>query len=54
MEASTESITAYPAATSRVDRDARPAEGGRELPQLGFGRIIAIWAAAALPMGVLA
>jgi uncharacterized protein len=33
--------------------DARPA-GERVLPQLGFGRTIAVWAAAALPMGVLA
>jgi uncharacterized protein len=54
MEASTNSITTYPAPTSRVDRAARPAVGGRAVPQLGFGRIIAVWAAAALPMGLLA
>ena len=59
MEASTTSIAAPPATTgrrrsnTRVDQPARPADE-RALPQLGLGRIVAVWAAAALPMGLLA
>jgi membrane protease YdiL (CAAX protease family) len=67
MEASTNSIasrapastTHEPAsakrrpATTRVDQPARPADE-RALPQLGRGRILAVWAAAALPMALLA
>jgi CAAX protease family protein len=41
------------APTARVDRAARPADE-RALPQLGLRGIIAVWAAAALPMGLLA
>jgi membrane protease YdiL (CAAX protease family) len=54
MEASTSSISTRIAATARADRAASPPTGERALPQLGFGRTIAIWAAAALPMGILA
>lgn len=50
MEASTNTIV-YPAA--RVDQPARQV-GERTLPQLGLGGIIGVWAAAALPMAVLA
>jgi uncharacterized protein len=39
--------------TTRLDQPPRPADE-RALPQLGLGGIIAIWAAAALPMGLLA
>ena len=39
--------------TTRVDQPARPADE-RALPQLGLRGIIAVWAAAALPMGLLA
>jgi uncharacterized protein len=39
--------------TARMDQPARPADE-RALPQLGLGGIIAVWAAAALPMGLLA
>jgi CAAX protease family protein len=39
--------------TSRADQPARPADE-RALPQLGLGAIVAVWAAAALPMGLLA
>jgi membrane protease YdiL (CAAX protease family) len=67
MEAATNSITtpAIPAekqgstsarrrpSTTPVDRPAPPA-GERALPQLGLRGIIAVWAAAALPMGLLA
>jgi uncharacterized protein len=67
MEASTNSIATRAAATTtrdsapakrrpsttRVDQSARPA-AERALPQLGLGGIIAVWAAAALPMGLLA
>ena len=35
-----------------ADHSARPT-GGRALPQLSLGGILAVWAAAALPMGVL-
>jgi membrane protease YdiL (CAAX protease family) len=38
---------------SRADQPARPADD-RALPQLGLGGIIGVWAAAALPMGLLA
>jgi uncharacterized protein len=44
--------TSTPEAT-RVDQPARPADE-RALPQLGLGGVIAVWAAAALPMGLLA
>ena len=54
MEASTNTVNTYPAARTRVDRVARKADDELAVPQLGFGRTIAIWAAAALPMGVLA
>ena len=67
MEASTNSIaTPAPATTTRgsalakrrpwttrADRPGRPADE-RALPQLGLRGIIAVWAAAALPMGLLA
>jgi hypothetical protein len=54
MEASTHSIaTPAPATTSRADRSALPADE-RALPQLGLRGIIAVWAAAAVPMGLLA
>jgi uncharacterized protein len=53
MEAATDSIATRPAATAHVDRSARPADE-RALPQLGLRGIIAVWAAAALPMGLLA
>jgi uncharacterized protein len=54
MEASTHSIAPpAPATTSRADQSALPADE-RALPQLGLRRIIAVWAAAALPMGLLA
>jgi uncharacterized protein len=54
MEASTHSIaTPAPATRSRADQPARPADE-RALPQLGLRGIIAVWAAAALPMGLLA
>jgi uncharacterized protein len=39
--------------TTRVDQPARPADE-RALPQLALGGIAAVWAAAALPMGLLA
>jgi membrane protease YdiL (CAAX protease family) len=39
--------------TTRVDQPARPIDE-RALPQLGLGGIIGVWAAAALPMGLLA
>ncbi|MEA2222252.1 MAG: protease family protein [Solirubrobacteraceae bacterium] len=39
--------------TTRVDQPARPTDE-RALPQLGLGGIIGVWAAAALPMGLLA
>src|SRR3954469_15364775 len=48
MEAATSSIATRPAAIPR--RDAV----GRAVPQLGLRGIIAVWAAAALPMGLLA
>ncbi len=59
MTASTGSIaipapaTKHTRSTTRVDQAAPPADE-RVLPQLGLGRIIATWAAAALPMGLLA
>ena len=52
MEAVTDTI-ATRSATTRVRYDARPAEE-RTLPQLSLGGILAVWAAAALPMGLLA
>jgi membrane protease YdiL (CAAX protease family) len=53
MEAATHSITTpAPATTSSTDRPA-PADE-RTLPQLGLRGIIAVWAAAAVPMGLLA
>jgi membrane protease YdiL (CAAX protease family) len=52
MEAVTNTITASPA-TTRV-RYAAPSAGERTLPQLSLGGIFAVWAAAALPMGLLA
>jgi uncharacterized protein len=51
MEAATQSITT-PATTSSADRAAPPADE-RALPQLGLRGIIAVWAAAAVPMGLL-
>jgi uncharacterized protein len=54
MEAATHSIPIpAPATTSRADRSAPPADE-RALPQLGLRGIIAVWAAAALPMALLA
>ena len=54
MEASTYSITSPTApTTSRADETAKPADE-RALPQLGLRKIIGVWAAAALPMGLLA
>ena len=54
MEAATHSITIpAPATTRTADRPALPADE-RALPQLGLRGIIAVWAAAALPMGLLA
>jgi membrane protease YdiL (CAAX protease family) len=67
MEASTDSITTRPVATgpqdpapavsrtstTYMDRSARPADEPA-LPQLGLGGIVGVWAAAALPMGLLA
>ena len=40
-------------ATTRLDQPARPADE-RALPQLGLAGIVGVWAAAALPMGLLA
>src|SRR3954463_6836379 len=51
MEASTSSIATHVPATKR--QAARRADG-RALPQLGLRGIIGVWAAAALPMGLLA
>ena len=54
MEAATHRITTPAhAATSSSDRPALPADE-RALPQLGLRGIIAVWAAAAVPMGLLA
>jgi membrane protease YdiL (CAAX protease family) len=54
MEAATHRIaTPAPAPTTRADRLAPPTDE-RALPQLGLRRIIAVWAAAAVPMGLLA
>jgi uncharacterized protein len=54
MEAATHGIaTPAPATTSSADRPAPPADE-RALPQLGLRGIIAVWAAAAVPMGLLA
>jgi membrane protease YdiL (CAAX protease family) len=50
MEALTSSIATRAAVTTRQDS----ASAERALPQLGLGRIIATWAAAALPMALLA
>jgi membrane protease YdiL (CAAX protease family) len=52
MEAATPSITT-PATTSSADRATPPADE-RALPQLGLRGIIGVWAAAAVPMGLLA
>jgi uncharacterized protein len=51
MEASTSSIAIHLPATTR---QAVPRAERRALPQLGLRGIIAVWAAAALPMGLLA
>jgi uncharacterized protein len=51
MEAATQSITT-PATTSSADRAAPPADE-RALPPLGLRGIIGVWAAAAVPMGLL-
>jgi uncharacterized protein len=54
MEAATHSIaTPAAATTSSADQPAPPPDE-RMLPQLGLRGIIAVWAAAALPMGLLA
>jgi uncharacterized protein len=54
MEAATHSIaTPAAATTSSADQPAAPADE-RALPQLGLRSIIAVWAAAALPMSLLA
>jgi membrane protease YdiL (CAAX protease family) len=52
MEAVTKGIATRPARV-RVQHAAEPTDE-RALPQLTFGGIIAVWAAAALPMGLLA
>jgi uncharacterized protein len=54
MEAATHTITTpAPATTTSSHRPAPPA-GERALPQLGLRGIIGVWAAAAVPMGLLA
>jgi membrane protease YdiL (CAAX protease family) len=53
MEAATHSITTPAPATATASSADRPADE-RALPQLGLRGIIAVWAAAALPMGLLA
>src|SRR5215211_6531806 len=54
MEAATDRIaTPAPATTSGADQSAPPADE-RALPQLGLRDIFAVWAAAAVPMGLLA
>jgi uncharacterized protein len=54
MQAATQSIAAPVPATARgADQPAAPADE-RVLPQLGLGGIVAVWAAAALPMALLA
>ena len=54
MEAATHTITApAPATASSADRPA-PSVDERALPQLGLRGITAVWAAAAVPMGLLA
>ena len=54
MEAATHSITTpAPATTRNADQAAVPADE-RALPQISLRRIIGVWAAAALPMGLLA
>jgi membrane protease YdiL (CAAX protease family) len=45
--------TNRPPSIARVDQPAGPPDE-RVLPQLGLGGIVAVWAAAALPMGLLA
>jgi uncharacterized protein len=54
MEASTNPLATYPAPTTRVDCLGREHGDEWALPQLSLGRTIAIWAAAAVPMGILA
>lgn len=55
MEASTDTITTpVPATGRRGSASAAQPSEVPSLPQLGLGRTLAIWAAAALPMGVLA
>lgn len=51
MEATTNSI-AIPAPATKMQTSAPAAE--RTLPQLSLGGVLAVWAAAALPMGLLA
>ena len=54
MEAATRRIaTPAPETTSSADRTVPPADE-RALPQLELRGIIAVWAAAAVPMGLLA
>jgi membrane protease YdiL (CAAX protease family) len=64
MQAPTNTIAPPPAATGwedlepasrpRVPQSAAAAPDARALPQLGLGAIIGVWAAAAVPMGLLA
>jgi membrane protease YdiL (CAAX protease family) len=49
----TVAIPSAPATRRRVDAGVDRPAGGRPLKQLGVGRIAAVWAAAAIPMGVL-
>lgn len=54
MEAATHRVvTPAPPTAGSADRPAPPADE-RALPQLGLRGVIAVWAAAALPMGLLA
>jgi membrane protease YdiL (CAAX protease family) len=50
MQAQSHTLSINPVAAPKAHR---AATGARPIQQLGLGRIIAIWAAAALPMGVL-
>ncbi len=54
MEASTDTLKTYPRSARRTQPAALAAGRERTLPQLGLARIIAVWAAAAVPMAVLA
>ena len=51
---STTSISRLAPRTKPTHRSHRVAKGTGEVPQLGLGRILGVWAAAALPMAFLA